>query len=149
MTRSAPEAEADPASGLAGLVPEALKVRSARILLESLEVSADIGFHPFEIGSPQRLLVTVEVWLEDASAPAGDEPAGAWNYDFVRSQVRELAAARRYNLQETLAHAVFDRIAAVRGVRALRLRMAKPDVYPDTAAVGVEIASFAGAWPES
>ena len=134
---------------LSGLVPQHLKVRSARILLEGLEVKADIGFHDFEIGSPQRLLVTIEIWLEDSKLPSDDDPARAWNYDFVRSEVRELAAARRYNLQETLAHAIFERISAFRGVRALRLHMAKPDVYPDTEAVGVEIASFTGAWPES
>ena len=51
-----------------GLVPDALKVRSARILLESLAVQADIGFHEFEVGAPQRLLVTVEIWLEDVRA---------------------------------------------------------------------------------
>ena len=35
-------------------------------MLESLDVPADIGFHDFEIGTPQRLLVTVEIWLEDS-----------------------------------------------------------------------------------
>lgn len=134
---------------LHGLVPDHLKVRSSRILFDSLEVMADIGFHDFEVGAPQRLLVGIEIWLEDSALPPDDDPERAWNYDFVRSQVRELAAARRYNLQETLAHAIFERIAAMRGVRALRLRMAKPDVYQDAAAVGVEIASFAGAWPQS
>jgi 7,8-dihydroneopterin aldolase/epimerase/oxygenase len=29
----------------------------------------------------------------------------------------------------------------------LRLRTSKPDVYPDAHGVGVEIASFSGAWP--
>ena len=46
---------------LDGLVPDGLRPRSAKILLDSLEVQADIGFHDFEVGSPQRLLVTVEV----------------------------------------------------------------------------------------
>jgi dihydroneopterin aldolase len=133
---------------LLGLVPDELKVRSARILLESLEVQADIGFHEFEIGSPQRLLVTVEIWLEDPSAPADDDPDRAWNYDFLRREVAEIAQARRYNLQETLAHAMFERLAAFRGTRALRIRLSKPDVYPDAHGVGVEIASFAGAWPQ-
>jgi dihydroneopterin aldolase len=132
---------------LAGLVPDHLRVRSARILLESLEVRADIGFHDFEVGNPQRLLVTVEIWLNDPSAPAGDDPTRAWNYDYLRRQVEELAAARRYNLQETLAHAIFERIAAYRGVRHLRVRTSKPDVYPEAHGVGVEIASFTGAWP--
>jgi 7,8-dihydroneopterin aldolase/epimerase/oxygenase len=134
---------------LVGLVPDHLKVRSARILLDSLAVQADIGFHEFEVGAPQRLLVTVEIWLEDFRVPEDDDPRRAWNYDFLRAEVEEIAAARRYNLQETLAHAVFDRIAAFRGVKAVRVRTSKPDVYPDAHGVGVEIASFSGAWPEA
>jgi dihydroneopterin aldolase len=134
-------------ANLKGLVPDRLKVRSARIVLESLAVQADIGFHEFEIGSPQRLLITVEVWLEDATAPADDDPVRAWNYDFLRSEIEEIASARRYNLQETLAHAIFDRIAAFRGVGHVRIRASKPDVYEDAAGVGVEIASFSGLWP--
>lgn len=134
---------------LAGLVPDHLKVRSARILLEGLEVKADIGFHDFEVGNPQRLLVTVEIWLDDPSVPVEDDPLRAWNYDFLKAEVEELAGARRYNLQETLAHSIFDRIAAFRGVRHLRVRTSKPDVYADAHGVGVEIASFSGAWPVS
>jgi 7,8-dihydroneopterin aldolase/epimerase/oxygenase len=132
---------------LSGLVPADLRVRSARIVLEGLEVKADIGFHDFEIGTPQRLLVTVEVWLKDLVPPPDENPAAAWNYDFLRSEVEEMAGARRYNLQETLAHAIFDRVAAFRGISALRVRLSKPDVYPDAHGVGVEIASFAGLWP--
>jgi 7,8-dihydroneopterin aldolase/epimerase/oxygenase len=132
---------------LTGLVPDRLKVRSARMILESLEVSTDIGFHEFEVGNPQRLLVTVEIWLEDPSLPPDDDPTRAWNYDFLRQEVEEIAASRRFNLQETLAHAVFDRIAAFHGVKALRVRTAKPDIYPEAHGVGVEIASFPGLWP--
>jgi dihydroneopterin aldolase len=133
---------------LSGLVPENLRVRSARILLELLEVKADIGFHEFEIGTPQRLLVTVEIWLEDVGPPSEDNPDEAWNYDFLRTEVEEIASGRRHNLQETLAHAVFERIAAFRGVKALRVRTSKPDVYPEAQGVGVEIASFSGVWPD-
>jgi dihydroneopterin aldolase len=136
-------------STLIGLVPDEMKVRSARIILDSLEVQADIGFHDFEVGTPQRLSITVEIWLDDPSVPPDDDPMAAWNYDFLRSEVVELAGARRYNLQETLANAIFERIAAFHGVRALRVRMSKPDVYPDAAGVGVEIASFSGQWPSS
>ncbi|HEX3424142.1 MAG TPA: dihydroneopterin aldolase [Sphingomicrobium sp.] len=133
---------------LQGLVPDALSVRSARILLESLEVRTDIGFHEFEVGAPQRLLVSIEIWLEDSTLPADDDPDRAWNYDFLRSEVEEIASSRRFNLQETLAHAVFERLAAFRGVRALRLRTSKPDIYPEAHGVGVEIASFRGLWPD-
>jgi 7,8-dihydroneopterin aldolase/epimerase/oxygenase len=134
---------------LHGLVPERLKACSARILLEGLDVQVDIGFHDFEIGTPQRLIVSVEIWLDDVSAPADDEPERAWNYDFLRTEVLELARSRRFNLQETLAHAILDRLAAFRGVKALRVRTSKPDIYPDAHGVGVEIASFPGRWPSN
>ena len=127
---------------LQGMVPQHLKVRQSRILLDSLEVQADIGFHDYEVGRPQRLLVTVEIWLEDVAPPDDDDPSAAWDYDYLRTEVQALAAARRYNLQETLAHAIFRRVAAMRGVKALRVVTAKPDIYPEARGVGVEVASF-------
>ena len=134
---------------ITGLVPEQLKVRSARIILDSLAVQVDVGFHEFEIGTPQRLLVSVEIWLDDESAPADDDPELAWNYDVVRQLVERIATSRRYNLQETLAHELFETISARRGVSALRVRTSKPDIYADAHGVGVEIASFKGLWPDS
>ncbi len=127
---------------LDGIVPDQLRVRSSRLLLDALEVQADIGFHSYEVGSPQRLLVTVEIWLEDQSPPADDDPSSAWDYDYLRTEVQALAAARRYNLQETLAHAIYHRFASMRGVAALRVATAKPDIYDDARGVGIEIASY-------
>lgn len=133
---------------LQGIVPDSLAVRSSKIVLDSLEVMTDIGFHEFEIGKPQRLLVTVELWLTDLVPPAEDEPVEAWDYDFLRREILRLANERRYNLQETLARRIYDRVAAMAGVKALRVATAKPDIYPDARGVGVEIASFDGTAPE-
>ena len=132
---------------LDGLVPRELDVKSSRILLDSLEVETDIGFHDFEVGAPQRLLVTVEIWLDDLTPPADDDPEGAWDYDLLRNEIRRIAGERRFNLQETLVHAIYRRLAAMRGVKALRVKSAKPDIYKDAQAVGVEIASFTGLAP--
>lgn len=132
---------------LDGMIPAALSVRSSKIMLDSLAVQTDIGFHDFEIGVPQRLLITVEIWLDDLSAPADDSPVTAWDYDFLRNEVIRLAGARRYNLQETLVDAIYQRLAAMRGVRALRISSAKPDIYSDARKVGIEIASFIGCAP--
>jgi dihydroneopterin aldolase len=132
---------------LQGMVPQHLKVRQSRILLDSLEVMADIGFHDFEIGTPQRLLVTIELWLDNFDPPAGDDEVHAWNYDYLKQEVVRIAQERRYNLQETFVHELFQRIAAYRGVKALRIKSVKPDVYDDAKGVGVEIASFSGDAP--
>ncbi|HVF38145.1 MAG TPA: dihydroneopterin aldolase [Sphingomicrobium sp.] len=133
---------------LHGMVPDRLKVRQSRILLDSLEVMVDIGFHEFEVGKPQRLLITVELWLDQLAPPADDHPNSAWNYDYLRTEVIRIAQGRRFNLQETLVHEIFQRVAASRGVKALRVRSAKPDIYADASGVGVEIASFTGETPD-
>jgi len=133
--------------GLSGMVPDALKVRQQRIVIDRIEVQADIGFHNFEIGTPQRLLISIELWIDPATFPADDDPAQAWDYDVVVQAVRTLATQRRYNLQETLVHAIFVHIGALHGISALKVSSTKPDVYPDACGVGVEIASFRGVAP--
>ncbi|HEY7810334.1 MAG TPA: dihydroneopterin aldolase [Allosphingosinicella sp.] len=129
-------------SRLEGLVPGALAPRTRKIVLEDYSVPVDIGFHEFEVGNPQRLTITVEVWLEEAFFPESDDAADAWDYDFLRREVAALVAGARYNLQETLARAIYDLVAARRGVSALRVSTRKPDIYPDCKGVGVELASF-------
>ena len=116
--------------------------RGFRITLADYDLTADIGFHDFEIGAPQRLLVSVDVWISEAAFASDDDPAGAWNYDFIRTEVGRLTRARRYNLQETLVRAIYDAIAARPGVLALTVSARKPDVYPDCAAVGVTLSSL-------
>jgi dihydroneopterin aldolase len=127
---------------LDGLVPERLAPRTRKIVLEDYALRLDIGFHDFEVGNPQRLLVTVEVWVDEASFATTDESATAWNYDFLRSEIGVLVAGRRFNLQETLVREIYDLVAARRGVTALRVAARKPDIYPDCAGVGVELSSY-------
>jgi dihydroneopterin aldolase len=127
---------------LDGLVPESLAPRTRKIVIEDYCIPVDIGFHEFEIGNPQRLFITVEVWVDEASFVENDDDSEAWNYDFLRIEIAELAASRRFNLQETLARGIYDLVAARRGVTGVRVSTRKPDVYPDCARVGVEISSF-------
>ena len=42
-------------------------------MLEDYDLPVDIGFHDFEVGKPQRLLVTVEVWVDERAFAAADE----------------------------------------------------------------------------
>ncbi len=127
---------------LAGLVPAALAPQSRKIMLQDFDLPVDIGFHDLEIGTPQRLRVNIEVWLTAAAFPECDTVERAWDYDTLRSSVLALVERRRFNLQETVAHEIYSLVAARQGVTALRVSTRKPDIYPDCAAVGVEMASF-------
>lgn len=126
---------------LDGLVPDALKPTRFRIFLQDFDLPVDIGFHAHEVGAPQRLLVSVDVWVNAESFAAEDTVAAAWNYDFLRAEIIRMTEGRRFNLQETLAREIYELVAARKGVTALRVTTRKPDVYPDCAGVGVEISS--------
>lgn len=121
--------------------PQPIKPRSHRIRLEDLEVDADVGFHDFEVGVTQRLLISVDVSLDLAHWPAEDTAQAAWNYDFIREEVKRMVSTRRYNLQEILVQEIFELIAARPGVVGLTICSRKPDVYPDAGSVGVIISS--------
>lgn len=129
-------------AGLAGLVPAKLAPRTRKIIFEDFDLPVDIGFHAFEIGTPQRLRINVEVWLDAANFPECDSADAAWDYNTLRTAIVTLTSKRRFNLQETVCREIYDTVAARRGVTALRVSTRKPDIYPDCAAVGVELASF-------
>ncbi len=118
-----------------------LAPRTHEVFLEDLVLEADIGFHDFEVGTPQRLLVTLRVRLDLAHWPQSDTQEASWNYDFLRTNVKRLLNGRRFNLQETLAQEIFDMVAAEPGVIGLSVWLRKPDVYPDARAVGVLLSS--------
>ena len=128
--------------GLDGMVPDALRPRAYKLHLRDHDIDVDIGFHPHEMGQGQRLRVNIEVWLDPVAIPRADAVEEAWNYDFLRTEIAAMTRGRRFNLQETLAREIYDLVAARDGVRALRVSTAKLDIYPDCAAVGVELASF-------
>jgi dihydroneopterin aldolase len=80
--------------------------------------------------------------LAETAFPRCDTVVEAWDYDTLRTSVLALVEGRRFNLQETVAHQIFEIVAARPGVEAVRVSTRKPDIYPDCAAVGVEISSF-------
>lgn len=117
----------------------ALRMPRASILLEDLAVDLDIGFHDFEVGSPQRVFLTIEVELD--RLPGDDDPEGAWDYDRLRTDVLALARTRRWNLQETLAREIWELVVARPGTGRVRVATRKPDIYADARAVGVDLVS--------
>jgi dihydroneopterin aldolase len=123
-------------------MPETLPPRRRKIMLEDFDLPVDIGFHDFEIGTPQRLRINIEIWLQESAFPRCDTVVEAWDYDTLRTSVIALVDGRRFNLQETVAHQIYDLVAGRPGVEGLRVSTRKPDIYPDCAAVGVEISSF-------
>jgi dihydroneopterin aldolase len=111
-----------------------------RLFLRDYAVPVNIGVHDFEKNGPQRLLINVDLYVPLAlSTPQADRLDEVVDYDFIRSAVQQRIARGHIQLQETLADELLALMLAHPRVRAARVSTAKPDVYPDCAAVGVEV----------
>ena len=111
-----------------------------RIFLNDFSIEASIGFHDFEKQAPQRILISVDLFVPIAqSTSSRDEVDDVLDYDFIRQQVARIAQSRHFNLQETLIDEIAALCLSQSSVRAVRVESQKPDVYPDCEAVGVEV----------
>ena len=115
-----------------------------RLLFDAIECQCRIGAYDHERFGPQRVLIDIELELSAASEPGRDHLDDTLNYDLVRDTVLQIAGARHFDLQETLARTLFDSLAGLPAVTGLRVRTAKPDAYADCRQVAYELDSRAG-----
>jgi dihydroneopterin aldolase len=111
-----------------------------RLFLSDYEVWINIGVHDFEKRGEQRVVINVDLYVPlDQSTPRADKLDEVLDYDFIRRTVMGRVAQGHIHLQETLVDDLLALMLAHPQVRAARVSTAKPDVYPDCAAVGVEV----------
>ena len=111
-----------------------------RLFVKDLEVMTRIGIHDFELASPQRLLIDVDLYVDlKSTSPSADDIQQVVDYDFIRQVVFDRIKKGHINLQETLCDELATLLLENKQVLAVQLSTRKPDVYPDCAAVGVEI----------
>ena len=111
-----------------------------RLFIRNFELQANIGIHDFERSGAQRILVNVDLYVPlDVSTPKADELDEVVDYDFIRRTVATRLSKGHIHLQETLCDDILTQVLAHPKVQAARVSTAKPDVYPDCDAVGVEV----------
>ena len=112
------------------------------VFLSEVEVICSIGLHDFEKAAKQRVLIDVEVQLDPNNEPNADNVADTLDYDLVRNTVIELAEARHYDLQETMARQIFDAVRAMKDVIGVSVQTQKPDVYPNCKTVAYRLSNL-------
>jgi 7,8-dihydroneopterin aldolase/epimerase/oxygenase len=111
-----------------------------RLFLKDYEVWINIGVHDFEKKGEQRVVINVDLYVPMAvSTPRADKLDEVLDYDFIRRSVMARVSLGHIHLQETFADDLLALMLAHPHVRAARISTAKPDVYPDCAAVGCEV----------
>lgn len=127
--------------------PIASSARALRhMFLRDLVLNANIGVHPHEHATPQRVRVNVDLGVEDdggralSRQPIGrDELARVVDYEKLADQVRAIVGAGHVRLVETLAERIAEACLADDRVLLARVRVEKLDIFADATSAGVEI----------
>ena len=115
-------------------------IHCRRLFLKDYEVYINIGVHDFEKRAEQRVIFNVEIYVPlELNTPKQDRLEEVLDYDFIRKTIVELVKRGHIHLQETLCDEIVAAILEHPNVMAVRVSTAKPDVYPDCEAVGVEV----------
>ena len=110
-----------------------------RILISGFTVNAIIGIHAPERITPQDIRFDIELATDARRAAQTDDIGAALNYADVCTIVRDTAQRGAFQLVETLAERVAERLREEMGVQWLKLRVSKPLAIADAELVGVEI----------
>ena len=100
--------------------------RMANIVLSDIKAFAFHGCTPEEKEKGQEFFVDIELEYDAARAVENDDLAQAVDYDALASQVYELVTRERYDLIETLAARIGERVMETTPASSLLVRVRKP-----------------------
>jgi len=112
---------------------------SRRVFVNRLELMASVGIFEVERRYEQRVHVTVELDVTDDYDGVSDRLDDVLDYGSVIEGVREIVTQRHFNLIETLAERIAEACLSDPRVEAARVAVAKPDIVPGCAEVGISI----------
>jgi dihydroneopterin aldolase len=96
------------------------------VSIRDLSVDAVIGVHPWEREIEQTLVFNVDMAAEVSRAAATDDLADALDYSAVAEVIATVVRDGKFQLIETAAERVAERLLAAFPIARLRLELRKP-----------------------
>jgi 7,8-dihydroneopterin aldolase/epimerase/oxygenase len=115
------------------------KARVRHVFVRDLECMALIGIYDHEKLKPQRIIVNIDLSVQESDAPMDDEISHVVSYEIIAKKVEGILAEGHINLVETLCEKIAQSCLKDKRVLAARVRVEKPDIIPNARSVGVEI----------
>jgi 7,8-dihydroneopterin aldolase/epimerase/oxygenase len=113
--------------------------RVRHVFVRDLDLMALIGIYDHEKINPQRIIVNVDLSVQEAEDAMDDDIGHVVSYEIVVKKIEAIVAAGHVNLVETLAEKFAEACLRDKRVLAARVRIEKPDIIPNARSVGVEI----------
>ena len=115
------------------------KGRVRHVFVRDLECMALIGIYDHEKVKPQRIIVNIDLSVQESDVPMDDEISHVVSYEIIAKKVEGILEEGHINLVETLCEKIAQSCLKDKRVLAARVRVEKPDIIPNARSVGVEI----------
>ncbi len=109
-----------------------------RVFLKDFEVICSIGVHKHEKKRPQKLLLNIELYVENISS-FGDKLDCAVCYEEIANKIRLIASKGHMNLIETFAERIVNCCKEDVRIKRVKIRIEKPRVIKGALSAGVKI----------
>lgn len=113
--------------------------KNYRIFVRDLEMIASVGVHAHEKIKPQRIRVSIDLIVGPRPPDATDTVDTVLSYENVVKSIRAIVATGHFHLIETLAEHIAADCLRHFSVKSAKVKIEKPDIFPDAATVGIEI----------
>ena len=115
------------------------KARVRHVFVRDLECMALIGIYDHEKLKPQRIVVNIDLSVQEAAGAMDDDISHVVSYEIIVKKVEAILDEGHTNLVETLCEKIAQACLKDKRVLAARVRVEKPDIIPNARSVGVEI----------
>jgi len=109
------------------------------VRIRGLKVEAIVGVHDWERRLPRPVVIDLELATDVARAAKSDALKDALDYAAVAGAVAEFVGASQFQLVETLAERLAEKLRAQFGVAWVKLEVHKPGAVPGAQDVSVSI----------
>lgn len=113
------------------------------IFIEGFRGETVIGIHDSELHRPQPLVIDIQAGLPRARACDTDHIADTIDYGVVRERLHVLLQDHGVTLLEAFAEKVAQLLLSEFRAAWVRVKVVKPQKFPDVEAVGVQIERLA------
>ena len=110
-----------------------------RVFVRDLEVLASLGIYDHEKAARQRVIINIDLVVDETKNPLCDDIANVVSYETVVRNVEAVIVRGHINLAETLAEEIAAICLGDARVAAAKVRVEKPDIITNARSVGIEI----------
>ena len=110
-----------------------------KVIVSDLILLMSVGIHVFEKKKKQKVRFNVIIDVNPSLFPIEDKLNSIVNYETVIKTITKLTKNKHYELLETLAEKIFNKLFKNINVFKIKLKLEKTQIIKNTSSVGIEV----------